>query len=190
MDQRRRDDVCGTSNVQSPWIVISAVMACSPPTRISELVDNRQVEDEVDLRLGVRHQPLVDEDRQGRDRQHRRRVWERLHCGQGTCTRGSVLAPLPASFSCASVLDMAARRGRPRASEHRGVHKHVRQVVVEVKHRAGLFVRQIKPEASTARAAVAELPGSTRSKWQSPMRLPGGQLHKCLHGASRGGSDR
>ena len=33
---------------------------------------------------------------------------------------------MPASASCVSELDMAARRARPRASQHRRVHIHVR----------------------------------------------------------------
>ena len=41
----------------------SAVRARSPPTRIAVLVDNRQVVDEIDLRLCVHCQPLVNEGR-------------------------------------------------------------------------------------------------------------------------------
>ena len=33
---------------------------------------------------------------------------------------------------------------------------------------------------------LQNLSGSTRSKWQSPMRVPGGELHNGLHGALRG----
>ena len=78
-----------------------AVRARSPATRISELVDNRQVVDEVDLRLGVRRQPLIDEGRQGRDKHHPRPLRE-LHCGPGPalkvvswhlCQRLSVVLP-------------------------------------------------------------------------------------------------
>ena len=54
------------------------------------------------------------------------------------------------------MLDVAARRARPLASEHRRVHNHVRQVVVEVKHRAALVVRNIIPEASIAHVPVAD----------------------------------
>ena len=92
----RQDDVHGTSNVHAPWMTTedghkkernrkhqasrtnSAVGTRSPPTRISVLVDDRRAMDEVGLRLGVRHQPLVDEGRQVRDRQHRGRLRE-LH---------------------------------------------------------------------------------------------------------------
>ena len=165
----------------------SAIRACSPPTRISELVDDGHGVGEADLRLGVRHQPLVDEGRQGRDWWHRRRLWELHDCtvAQGPALEEQSWHLLRVSFICVSVLDMAAKRARPRASEHRRVHSHVRQVVVEVKHRAGLVVRNITPEASTVHVPIA-----TRSKWLVANGVPGGELHNGLHGASRGGSGR
>ena len=164
----RQDDVHGTSNVHAPWMTTedghkkernrkhqasrtnSAVGTRSPPTRISVLVDDRRAMDEVGLRLGVRHQPLVDEGRQVRDRQHRGRLRE-LH---------------DPGASSVVFLSWTWRpgRARPRASGQRRVHIDVGQVVVDVQRadadipglllRAGLVARNVTPETSSGHVHV------------------------------------
>ena len=84
-----------------------------------------------------------------------------------TCTRGCVLALVPAFFNCASKLDMAAWYARLRASEHRRVHIYVRQVVVEVERTAGLVARNVTPEISTGHGPVEVVrrAAAQRSRW-------------------------